>query len=457
MEMKKIYKSLMALAAALVLVPAAYAQSELPVQYQHEKYLFNEEKGIGYNKYLVSNTPNADGEYTLRVENFITGEVKQTAIPTDFILVLDISGSMLWDYRPSGTTVPKYIRKADNDARDDNHALKLKLDDGQERGITHYRYAGIVSDGAVGTKGSGGYSSYAWVQASKDPTNSAANANRWYYYPEDETYYRLFRYAETIDGATRYYIYFDRVDANGAKIERRYVIQDGDNITTTTTKPTNITGDKIIIFIDNMNNSGYKLYRVKSRKDALKEGVNTFIDLIKAENNKDQWGSGVTKHQVAIVAFGGTKITDLNERAATANRDNNSFVARIFREIDDSNAESYKNWDDRSGWIGNTLQYWGTTAAKQMLLNLQALPNMQPLNPSGGTNRAKVMVVFTDGEPNNASGVSGYSNVRGSINLTNADGAVIKETGEGKINGLIYTINLSTNTSYVPGFLKNLY
>ena len=465
MEMKKIYKSLMALAAALVLVPAAYAQSELPVQYQHEKYLFNEEKGIGYNKYLVSNTPNADGEYTLRVENFITGEVKQTAIPTDFILVLDISGSMLYDYRPSGTTVPQYIRKADNDARDDNHALKLRLDDGQERGINHYRYTGVVTDGAVGTKGSGGYDGYATALTAKDPSNNANYANRWYYYPEDETYYRLFRYAEKIDGATRYYIYFDRVDANGAKIERRYVIQDGDNITTTTTKPTNITGEKIIIFIDNMNNSGYKLYRVKSRKDALKEGVNTFIDLIKAENNKDQWSSGVTKHQVAIVAFGSTKITDLNERAATANRDNNSFVARIFREIDDSNAESYKNWDDRSGWIGGTLQYWGTTAAKQMLLNLQKQPNMQPLNGSGGTNRAKVMVVFTDGEPNNASGVSGYSNVRGSINLTNADGAVIKQTGWSgtphtdenmNINGLVYTINLSTNTSYVPNFLKNL-
>ena len=449
--MKKIYKSLMALAAALLLVPSAYAQDP-----NHEKYLKNEEKGIGYNKYLVSNTPNADGEYTLRIENFITGNVKATAIPTDFVLVLDISGSMQQDYRPVGTTVPRYIRKADNDARDDNHALKLRLDDGQERGLNRYRYTGKVITGNVGEQGSGGWDSCVWAQAAKDPSNSAASENRWYYYPEDETFYRLYRYTETIDGQACYYIYFDRVDAAGATIERRYVIQDGDDITTTTTKPTNIHGQKIIIFIDNLNNSGYKLYRVKSRKDALKEGVNAFMDLINAENNKDQWDNGVTKHQVAVIAFGSTKITDLNERAASAAMDNNSHVARIFREINDSNVDSYKNWDEKSYWNGGTLQYWGTTAAKQMLLNLQEQPNMQPLNGAGGTNRAKVMVVFTDGEPNNASGVSGYSNVRGSINLTNADGAVIKETGEGKINGLIYTINLSTNTTYVPGFLNNL-
>ena len=132
MEMKKIYKSLMALAAALVLIPAAHAQDP-----NHEAYLLNEDKGIGYNKYLVSNTPDADGNYTLRIENFITGKVKATTTPTDFVLVLDVSGSMQYDYKPRGTTVPTYIRKAANDALDDDNVLKLRLDDGQDRAYNH--------------------------------------------------------------------------------------------------------------------------------------------------------------------------------------------------------------------------------------------------------------------------------------------------------------------------------
>ena len=109
--MKKIYKSLMALAAALLLVPSAFAQTELPVQYQHEKYLKNDKGTIGYNKYLVSNTPDADGNYTLRIENFVTGTIDSHAVPTDFVLVLDVSGSMLYDHRLRAQRVPIAIKK----------------------------------------------------------------------------------------------------------------------------------------------------------------------------------------------------------------------------------------------------------------------------------------------------------------------------------------------------------
>ena len=52
MEMKKIYKSLMILAAALTLPLMLNAQTVTP-----PKYKFNAEKGIGYNKYLLSTTP----------------------------------------------------------------------------------------------------------------------------------------------------------------------------------------------------------------------------------------------------------------------------------------------------------------------------------------------------------------------------------------------------------------
>lgn len=447
----------MALAAALVLIPAAHAQDP-----NHEAYEFNEQKGIGYNKYLVSNTPDADGNYMLRIENFITGKVKATSTPTDFILVLDVSGSMHFDFRPRGTTVPRYIRKADNDNRAENHALKLKLADGEGQGRNRYRFVGIVTGGNVGAAGSGGYDSQTWAQNVNTPGSAAPTTTRWYYYPEDETYYRLYRFSENIDGQQCYYIYFDRVNSAGETIERRYVVQDGNDIATTTVKPTNIHGEKIIIFIDNLNNSGYKLYCFTSRREALMKGVNSFIDLIQEENEKDQWDSGVTKHQVAVIAFGNnTNITNMNEPAAGDDVDGNSKVVRIFREITAENADSYKHWDNKVSWQGSTYIYRGITGARRMFENLQSQPNMAPLNASGGTNRAKVLVVFTDGEPTQPSGFSGYSGVRGSINLSCADGAVIKQTGKDAddnqyINGLIYTINLSTDNTYVPGFLEHL-
>ena len=452
----------MVLAAAFALPTALFAQTTNP-----EKYEFDAQKGIGYNKYLVSNTPDADGNYTLRIENFITGHVKQTMTPADFVLVLDVSGSMQYDYKPRNTTVPTYIRKSANDALDDDNVLKLRLDDGQDRSYNHYAYTGYYAGGAVGAEGSGGYPSIIWAQAGANPSTSVGYTNRWFYYPEDATYYRIFRYSETINGQKCYYVYFDRVNSAGTTIERRYVVQSGNDIIATTDKPTNFHAEKTVMFIDNLNNSGYKLYRYSSRKDALKSGVDAFLELIKEENEKDeQWEEDVTRHQVSIVAFGSYKaISSLNEPSATDASDAYTKIAKIFREINAGNIDSYKEWDNKCTWLGGTYPYNGTNGAVRLLQNLQNTANMGPLNNAGGTNRAKIVVVFTDGEPSNATGVSGYSNARGNMNLTCKDGVTIKKTGWAddtttpktpNINGLIYTINLSNNTDYVPAFLEHL-
>ena len=85
--MKTIYKSFIAFAAALLLVPVAHAQRDIP---------YVDKDSFGYNKYVVNDNPNSKGEYTLRIETFLTGtvETKQVAVPSDIILVLDASGSM---------------------------------------------------------------------------------------------------------------------------------------------------------------------------------------------------------------------------------------------------------------------------------------------------------------------------------------------------------------------------
>ena len=84
---------MIALATVILLVPAANAQPA----FNPEKYVSFPDEHVGLNKYLKSTEPNADGEYTLRLETFITGSVSKRVVPTDFVLVLDNSGSMLED------------------------------------------------------------------------------------------------------------------------------------------------------------------------------------------------------------------------------------------------------------------------------------------------------------------------------------------------------------------------
>ena len=472
MEMKKIYKSLLVLAAAMVLPLTLMAQPPYP------KYKYDGTKHIGYNKYLLSDTPNADGEYTLRIENFIAGEVTLTAVPTDFVMVLDISGSMQNDYRTRDQEVPLYITKAQNELLQDNDMKKLRPDDGQGLGYSHYGYNGYFSGGNVGSTGTttmGSYGSEVWAFETANPvtTPGVGYTNRWFYYEDDEIFYRIFRWHETISGANRCYVYFDRT--NG---ERRYLVMNGNDITTTTTKPNNVPyANNRIVIVDNQNNSGYKLYRYGTRKDALQSGVNTFIDLIAAENAKDQWAEGVTKHQLAIVAFGNNN-TPANLNQATdpggnTHKDGKTKVARIFREINDTNKESYKNWDQYCNWNGYTHIYRGVDLGRRLLADLQTKPKMYPINTSNGAlNRNKVMIVFTDGEPtaletsgDHQTPVAGYTGNIGQSALSMESGLIVKtqvkdEDGEivnpNAINGVIYTINLSSNTTNVPDFLSRL-
>ena len=464
--MKKIFKSLMAFAAALALPLVLNAQTTTP-----PKYTINMEKGIGFNKYLVSNTPNENGEYMLHIENFVTGNVEQTTVPTDFVMVLDVSGSMHFDYRPRSmeSSAPVYITKDENDAREDGDALKLRLDtDGNGRGYTHYGFKMYYKGGAVGTDGETGYSSYVWARnvttgtsLTHDNRKNADVGTRWYYHEGDKTFYRLYRSTgKTSSGATCYFIYFKRTNDQVV-----YLTANGDDdFTTTTTMPTDITDNNDIIFID----GHHRLYKYASRRDALISGVNAFIDAILAQNQDPEvhWKQGVTKHQVAIIAFGANgAVKNFDEpEEGVVMTGGATHVSRIFRPITAENADFYKSWEETTDWMGSTFIYRGVIAARDMLTLLQQQPNMQPLDQYGSANRNKVVVVFTDGEPSNASGFSGYSNAGGSIALSVENGNTIKQTGKTgtgesatqNINGLIYTINLSANTTYVPNFLEHL-
>ena len=193
----------MTLAAALLLAPTAFAQTDLPVQYKHEKYLLNDEKTIGYNKYLVSNQPDANGEYTLRIENFVTGVIKENALPTDFVLVLDASGSMWYDYKPtSGNTINMPMIIETNDDTLLPYFVNASSSDLVDP-FTRYTPYYIFKNGELGGTGSGtapgtGTQTRYYDTPFWDETTTSHYQSQYYYYedpakPENTAYYKLFR------------------------------------------------------------------------------------------------------------------------------------------------------------------------------------------------------------------------------------------------------------------------
>ena len=147
-EMKNIYSILMTLAAAFLLAPATYAQSD-PDPEKYEKY---PAKHVGLNKYLKNTTPNEDGEYILRLETFTTGAVTKHAVPTDFVLVIDNSGSMLEDCL-YGKTRPDFVTQDQLDDPEDTYYKFLRPAHSPEnlfQGISHYTFNYGYSAGNIG-------------------------------------------------------------------------------------------------------------------------------------------------------------------------------------------------------------------------------------------------------------------------------------------------------------------
>ena len=103
--MKKLYKTLLALAAVMTLGAVASAQ-DVP-------YLINDDHGLGYNKYLRTDE---DGNRFIRIETFATGGGERKAIPADICLVLDNSGSMLYYYVTNTSAYKSVLTQTQVDA-----------------------------------------------------------------------------------------------------------------------------------------------------------------------------------------------------------------------------------------------------------------------------------------------------------------------------------------------------
>lgn len=419
--------------AAVLLVPAAYAQYA-----GHEKYA--ETNMVGYNKYLLSDTP-TNGEYTLRLETFVTGSVSKTAIPTDFVLVLDCSGSMLFDCL-YGVTRPESISKAENDASHYLRAASPAFD-----GLDHYSYESVYRAGNGGQQMDGSGNGHTIWHAFEEGLGSGPSL--YYYHSGDKMYYKIHR--ETWSSG-HYRLYFTR--SNGAKT---YIYSDSSNVQhVSATSPTaggaNNNKEDILL----VGYAGDNLYRPISRREALIDAVDAFIDEIAHHNANDNWTAGVTKNQVSIVAFGNGytsgNASNINESTDTGS---GTRVVKKFREINSSTATDYKNaLSQYFGFRANTYIHYGMHLATLLLQDLQGKTGMNPLNTHNGVNRNKVVIVFTDGSPTGTGGGVGYT-VKQSLNEANTIKTKRTVYTGSQINGQVYSIDLA-NVAGAPAFLQHL-
>lgn len=95
--MKNIFKTILCIASFIIPAYSVFAQEQVgEEQYVPDKYHYqnDDHTGLVYSKEVQG--PNAKGEYTIFLKSFVTGKADEETIkiPSEIVLVLDVSGSM---------------------------------------------------------------------------------------------------------------------------------------------------------------------------------------------------------------------------------------------------------------------------------------------------------------------------------------------------------------------------
>lgn len=410
--MKTLQNTLIAAAASLLLIPAAKAQT-VP-------YYVNESNGIAYNKY-IKDGPDENGQYTIRIETFATGEVtmESKVVPADIVLVLDNSGSMYYAYiNPAETDKPL--------------SEKLILDPD----FSYYAYNnGYPSINEENGRGSG----------TGTPIRIFSEQGPRYILYEGE-YYNVTGGGSASAG---YYLTFKT--STGAT---KYL--DGEDVVDT--RPTNYKNQASIIYRK-------KLYGYPTRKAILEQSVSQFIKKIDENNKTLVLDEGVQGNRVAIVAFGGDYHSTARQRPIQAYTGSstlsNSFVVKKFTPVANYlNAQGeVTNPLSKMSFTGATFIDWGTQMARVLIEEQEASETWKAFveDEDGNLvpNRSKSVIVFTDGSPNHSAVTSGSYQAPAKsywelVSLSIDDGQYIKNIG-----GKIFTIGLNTNTNNEP-YMRHL-
>ena len=291
---------------------------------------YHEEGGMATSKKV---TGPEGGYYTIELESFATGEttVTESSIPVDIVLVLDVSGSM-------DEPMAQYTARP-------------------SQGYTYNGY----------------------------PDN--AN-NRYYYRHTDGQYYQVERNTGRSGGgmfATTYYRLRYQVGNTWY-----YLSGTG----TTTTAPTNVTGQYATIWTG-------VLYQATSKMEALKNAVGLFIDEVNKNASQDSQGNPRSvDNRISIVKFASTGGQNPGyyagetqyQPSGNGNHMNGSYnyteIVTGLTSVLNGGAASLKT-------TINSLQAGGGTAANGGMRLARNIMDRIPADRESN----KVVVLFTDGEP----------------------------------------------------------
>ena len=438
------------MALAAVLLSAAQVYAQYP---GHEQYEVYPDQNVAVNKYLLSDQLDENDQYTIRLETFCTGSVTKHAVPTDFVIVLDNSGSMLEDCL-YGKDRPDYVTAAQMADSNDPYYQFLRPAHSPENLFLNrhcYSYAAGYSMGDPGQAMSENNNNVGtgWSYFASD-SHQSAHPSLYYYYAEDETYYKITR--EKSGG----YCFLCFTRTNGVKTYI-YSTSATDIVVSATRPPSNTNNNaenKILL----VGFNGDNIYRPVNRMEELKPGFQAFIQSIYEHNQNDPWAPGVTKHQVAIVSFsqgfasGSVSNPSIAPPTGTLTyaQKHLTRVIKGFDEIDGDNLSSYKSViDDYFSFRMGTMTFYGMRLAARLLQSLQTQPDMGPVNSAGQTNRNKVVILFTDGEPKEvyANGNMGTGSRFYTVRYTLQESELIKAkrttpTGT-EINGKVFCIDFA--------------
>ncbi len=431
--MKKIYSVILAFATILTFATNLSAQRDVP---------YHEKGGVAYNKYITSDKPDADGNYTVHLETFTTGEVqvKKKSIPSDIVLVLDMSGSMNYDYKLS---------------TEGEHGVPLSEQ--------------LEAD--LGTAANNSQVNYRWSTAMQvingyncinntPQNNSAISSNYLRYYKDEDGFYQVTagRTNFNTEGNTKYYYYYLYFKKNGTTY---YLSNSAGGVTTT--RPTDIIGTSTV---DNANKETHsvptqtiwtgQLWRYPSRIQALKEAIGGFVAMI-AKNDREEvqpnLDGGIPGNQISIVRFTGNddpkdaldRNTDGSVKEVSTN-DAHTYVRKRFTTVKEDNGASIVAAMNSMTASGNTPHDSGVKLAQLLLEDLEAngMPAIHPVYNTPA--RHKTVVVFTDGNPE----VSG----RNAYKVTH-DATLFGVSIKKDLHGQIFTVGFNP-TSGSKKFLEYL-
>ena len=366
--MKAIYRSSLALVAALLLTPSLlHAEDDTkpaPGEYPD---------GVVLNKTVAPDPSNAD-RYNITLESFVTGQVtketSETALFNDILLVLDTSGSMGETYTGSTETSTPYPVSPIyySTYYDDNNIRR--------------HYGGVGSTGRVEIP---------------------------YYIYYDGEYCKVdmdWLSFNSMTGAR-----FDLFLTFKSKGQTYYVVNGANGGVPTTTKPTAKQCN------DWNENGGLvwdgTLYRMGNQKeDHLRGAVMNFIDVI--EKNSEGLEAG-KKHRVSIIQFNNKSYPTGNETYVTSTKNylyesaKSGYTSVVKQFVEVSNPDKAKILKDAIGALemdGETAANRGLTLAKEMI---SKFPRSEA---------KKVVIMFTDGQPNGSG--SFESSANDAINVAKA-------------------------------------